>query len=48
MFNNGPKECPNAPDVPGIYSSVVGLFELLGRGQEVMGTGEFRTEAFAN
>lgn len=48
MFNNGPKECLSAPDVPGIYSWVVGLFELLVRGQKVMGTGEFRTESFAN
>lgn len=48
MFNNGPEECPNAPNVPGIYSLVIGLFELVYRGQEVMGTGEFRREAFAN
>lgn len=48
MSNNGPEECPNAPNVPGIYSLVIGLFGLVCRGQEVMGTGEFRREAFAN
>lgn len=36
MFNDGPKEFPNGPDVPGIYFSVVGLSEFLGRGQEVI------------